>query len=102
MKKLAPIAALVLAASPVAAQQQPLDAGGQTNTSPTPCLAPDPCLCVTGHFDTTLGGEEEWTVREAWPRFAVLSGGRLNCSGADMTYDDLAARVPQHRNIFLR
>ena len=34
MKKLALIAALVLAASPVAAQQQPLGAGGQTNTSP--------------------------------------------------------------------
>ncbi len=36
MKKLALIAALVLAASPVAAQQQPLGAGGKTNTSPLP------------------------------------------------------------------
>ena len=36
MKKLALIAALVLAASPVAAQQQPLGAGGQTNTSLLP------------------------------------------------------------------
>ena len=37
MKKLALVAALVLAASPVAAQQQPLGAGGQTNTSPLTC-----------------------------------------------------------------
>jgi hypothetical protein len=36
MKKLALIAAQVLAASPVAAQQQPLGAGGQTNTSQLP------------------------------------------------------------------
>jgi hypothetical protein len=36
MKKLALIAALLLAASPVAAQQQPLGAGGQTNTSLLP------------------------------------------------------------------
>jgi hypothetical protein len=36
MKKLALIAALVIAASPVAAQLQPLGAGGQTNTSPLP------------------------------------------------------------------
>jgi hypothetical protein len=36
MKKLALIAALVIAASPVAAQQQPLGAGGQTKTSPLP------------------------------------------------------------------
>ena len=38
MKKLALIAALLLAASPVAAQslQQPLGAGGQTNTSQIP------------------------------------------------------------------
>jgi hypothetical protein len=33
MKKLVLIAALVLAASPVAAQRQPLGAGGQANTS---------------------------------------------------------------------
>jgi hypothetical protein len=36
MKKLALIAALALAASPVAAQRQPLGAGGQTNTSLLP------------------------------------------------------------------
>jgi hypothetical protein len=36
MKKLALIAALVLAASPAAAQEQPLGAGGKTNTSTLP------------------------------------------------------------------
>jgi hypothetical protein len=36
MKKSALIAALVLVASPVAAQQQPLDAGGTTNNSSLP------------------------------------------------------------------
>jgi hypothetical protein len=36
VRKLALIAALLLAASPVAAQQQPLGAGGQTNTSTLP------------------------------------------------------------------
>jgi hypothetical protein len=36
MRRLALIAALLLAASPVAAQQQPLGAGGQTNTSTLP------------------------------------------------------------------
>jgi hypothetical protein len=36
MKKLALIAVLLLAASPVAAQQQPLGAGGQTNASILP------------------------------------------------------------------
>src|ERR1700688_2635810 len=36
VRKLALIAALLLAASPVAAQEQPLGAGGQTNTSLLP------------------------------------------------------------------
>jgi hypothetical protein len=49
MKKLALIAALVLAASPVAAQQQPVGAGGQTNTSPLPNTG---VICVEGMLAT--------------------------------------------------
>src|ERR1700683_2714445 len=91
MKKLALIAALLLAASPVAAQQQPLGAGGQTNTS----LLPNTGVICQEEISATFCNVPTAPSNGGYGSGAVSGSSAASSSGAERH-----AAVPVYSDLF--